>query len=208
MPGRKSAGGMKKGGGPGGKRPGGRGKKQGSVLPIIAAAIATVIIGIILLSLYGQRLKEFLPQRPGKGPEEARTVTVYFSDSEGMYLSPEKRGIRKGDLRAEVRGALAELIRGPAGELGPTVPEGTRLLEVTIKGGIAYVDFSREMKEGHRGGSTGEILAVYSIVNTVTLNFPEIKEVQILVDSRIEKTLAGHIDISRPLWADKKFIKG
>ena len=57
------------------------------------------------------------------------------------------------------------------------------------------------------GGSTGEILTIYSIVDTLTLNFPEIKDVQILVEGRKKDTIAGHIDITTPLAPDKQIIK-
>lgn len=203
------------GGGGGAQRPSRRNGRKGSVLPIIAAVLATVIIGIILLSLYGERLFAPSPAPGRKAGEEkreaeakTREVTLYFSDQEGLYLAPEKRLIKRGDLGAEISEAVTELIKGPAGTLGATIPEGTRLLDVEIKGGMAYLDFSPEMVRRHTGGSTGEIQTIYSIVNTVALNFPEIKEVQILIGGRVEKTLSGHIDISHPLWADKLVIKG
>jgi hypothetical protein len=49
---------------------------------------------------------------------------------------------------------------------------------------------------------------IYSIVNTVALNFPEIEAVQILVDGGKRDTLAGHIRIDFPLVPNKNIIKG
>ena len=59
----------------------------------------------------------------------------------------------------------------------------------------------------HEGGSSGELQTIYSIVNTLALSFPEIKEVQILVAGNREETIAGHIDITTPLGPDRKIIK-
>jgi spore germination protein GerM len=87
------------------------------------------------------------------------------------------------------------LIEGPESALTPTIPEGTRLLSVKIKGTTAYVNFSGALADNHPGGSSGELQTIYSIVNTVALNFPEIEAVQILVDGGKRDTLAGHIRI-------------
>ena len=49
------------------------------------------------------------------------------------------------------------------------------------------------------GGSLDEIFTVYSIVNTLTDNLPAIAAVQLLVDGHQVDTLAGHVDVRRPL---------
>ena len=40
---------------------------------------------------------------------------------------------------------------------------------------------------------------MYSIVSVLTVNLPAIKSVQILVNSHEVDTLAGHVDLRRPL---------
>ncbi len=62
--------------------------------------------------------------------------------------------------------------------------------------------------ENHSGGSSGEIHTIYSLVNTIALNFPRIKEVQLLIEGRRRKTLAGHVEIDYPLTPDKTMVKG
>ncbi|HPW21762.1 MAG TPA: GerMN domain-containing protein, partial [Vicinamibacterales bacterium] len=49
------------------------------------------------------------------------------------------------------------------------------------------------------GGSQHELLTVYAIVDTLTANLPAITSVQILVDGREVDSLAGHVDLRRPL---------
>ncbi|MBT3387327.1 MAG: hypothetical protein HN417_05300 [Desulfobacula sp.] len=41
----------------------------------------------------------------------------------------------------------------------------------------------------------GELLAVYSLVNSLTLNISKIKMVKILIQGKDALTLAGHIDL-------------
>lgn len=123
-------------------------------------------------------------------------VNLYFSTRDAMYLLPESRQINKIDLYTDV---VKGLIRGPQNSnLSPTLPEGTEILQVRVKDGISYLNFNKALVENHWGGSTGEILTIYSLVNTMT-QFDEIKKVQILIEGNTVETLAGHLDISEPI---------
>jgi len=137
--------------------------------------------------------------------EEMVEVNLYFSDSQAMYLVPEKRKISQ--IPSLARQAVIELIKGPENsDLYPTIPEGTQVNEVYIADDIAYIDLSEEIFKNHPGGSSGELMTVYSIVNTLT-EIPSIKGVQILVEGNEMKSLVGHIDISMPLLRDEDWIK-
>ena len=137
--------------------------------------------------------------------EEMIEVNLYFSDSQAMYLVPEKRKIPQ--TPSLVRQAVIELIKGPENSASyPTIPEGTQVNEVYIADDIAYIDLSEEIFKNHPGGSSGELMTVYSIVNTLT-EIPPIRGVQILVEGNETKSLVGHIDISMPLLRDESWIK-
>ena len=73
--------------------------------------------------------------------------------------------------------------------------------------GVAFVDLSAEATTAHRGGSLDEIFTVYSIVNTLTENLPAITAVQLLVNGRQVDTLAGHVDVRRPLAKDLRWTE-
>lgn len=137
--------------------------------------------------------------------EEMVEVNLYFSDSQAMYLVPEKRKIPQTPSLA--RQAVIELIKGPeSSDFYTTIPEGTQVNEVYIADDIVYIDLSEEIFKNHPGGSSGELMTVYSIVNTLT-EIPPIKSVQILVEGNEMKSLVGHIDISMPLLRDEDWIK-
>ncbi len=137
--------------------------------------------------------------------EEMVEVNLYFSDSQAMYLVPEKRKISQ--IPSLARQAVIELIKGPENsEFYSTIPEGTQVNEVYIADDIVYIDLSEEIFKNHPGGSSGELMTVYSIVNTLT-EIPPIKGVQILVEGNEMKSLVGHIDISMPLLRDEDWIK-
>lgn len=66
--------------------------------------------------------------------------------------------------------------------------------------GTAFVDLGGPTLQGGWGtGSHEELMAVYSIVSTVTTNFPEVKRVRILVNGEPAETLAGHVSLKRSL---------
>jgi hypothetical protein len=51
-----------------------------------------------------------------------------------------------------------------------------------------------------------ELLTVYTIVNAITTNLPDVQSVQILIDGHEVDTLAGHVDLRRPLRKNEAFI--
>ena len=65
----------------------------------------------------------------------------------------------------------------------------------------------REISPAHPGGSMTELLTVHAIVNAVTANLPAVQRVQILVDGREVDTLAGHVDVRRPLGRDTSLVR-
>lgn len=173
-----------------------KGKKSLSTIIIIAAL--TLVAGIIALVWFAG----------GPAKKETKEVTLFFSDEDGLYLKAEKQLIEKGDPVSEAASAVQALLNGPKDpKLAKTLPDGTKLLSVKIDGPVATVDLSSEVITKHDGGSSGELQTVFSVVNTLAMNFPGIKEVQLLVEGKKEDTLAGHIDITQPLGPDMKTVK-
>jgi len=139
-----------------------------------------------------------------------REVLLYFSDGEGEYLVGERREIlKKSDLMEEAKEAINELIEGPKGRLTRTLPPRTKLLGLQIEeGGVAKVDFNKALSSDHPGGSSAEIMTLYSIVNSLNLNFPQIKCVQILIRGKAVESLAGHLSLRTPVSPNPDLIKG
>lgn len=145
------------------------------------------------------------------GPLRRIAVEVYFPAAQESGLVSEVHEIFEtgapGDRAKQI---VADLIAGPTNELAlRALPRGTDLRQIyVLDDGTAYVDFSEDFRAGASGGSTGELLTVYSIVDSVVLNVPEIKRVGILVNGRPIPTLNGHLDLSRPLRPDVSLIVG
>lgn len=137
-------------------------------------------------------------------------VVLYFSDDQAMYLVGEKRNIVKPTAKSIVE----ELVKGPstksegAGKLYATLPVEAQVIDVQIKEHIAYVNFKGNLSEKMQGGSAGEGMALFSIVNTLVLDKElGITKVQFLVDGKKVDTIKGHYDVSKPMSEDKEMIK-
>ena len=97
--------------------------------------------------------------------------------------------------------SLDELFGGPLGDLDEALPEGAELTGVRLEGDQVVVDVSRAFATDLPAGSSAEMLAVYSIINSVCFNYPQIARVWITVEGN-QKTVLKHLDLSDPLPPD------
>jgi germination protein M len=136
-------------------------------------------------------------------------VTLYFSDQQVEYLVGEKRRIPRRDrLPERAKAVLEELIRGPRSELLPTIPRGTRVRGVTIgEDGVCTVDFDGAIVRNHPGGTSSELMTVYSIVESLTKNVTGVQTVRILVEGEPRETFAGHLFIGAPLGPEPLYVR-
>ncbi len=123
-------------------------------------------------------------------------ATLCFGDENSDYLIKEYRKITCLPHPEKKAAALvSELIKGPQGKAIRTLPESTRLRSVTLKDdGLMIVDLSGDLIQHHPGGSTSEMMTVFSLVNTITMNTGDVRRVKLLVDGKTVDTIAGHID--------------
>ena len=145
------------------------------------------------------------------GPTEVRKIKArlfYVADS-GTKLKSVEQDVPYGEGTVEqAKAILTAQLTPPAEGVVSALPAGTKLraLFVTAKGD-AYVDFSRDLVSAHPGGSMSELLTVHTIVHALTNNLPGITSVQILVEGKEVDTLAGHVDLRRPLARDPAWVE-
>lgn len=152
------------------------------------------------------------PPVAADGPDAATAhieATLYYGAEDGGALVAVRREV---PLATGIVGQAREILTvqlQPAPEPYLTlVPPGTALRGFYLTDrGDAFVDLTGEVSRGHPGGSFAELLTVYAIVNAVTTNLPAIQRVQILIDGREADTLAGHVDLRRPLAGDTALVR-
>ncbi len=183
-------------------------QRMGKRLIAIAFAVTALVLGALMLQKYYQA-KYRRPAVP-VAVETAGTqvITLFFAAPDHAGLIRESREIEACSEVADcVAAALQELVNGPMGELNATLPQDSTIRSVLVKGDLAVIDLGRELQEGVPDGSSAELAAVYSMVNTITVNFPAIKKVQFLLEGSEVATLKGHVVLGRPLGPDLRMEK-
>jgi hypothetical protein len=140
--------------------------------------------------------------------ENRREVMLFFQEKKSEFLAPEKRRIfLTASVADQAKQIVVEVINGPQDSgLLPTVPRETRVRGFYLdRFGTAYVDLSGEIVARHPGGTAEEIATIFSLVNSLTYNLPEIKRVHLLVDGEERDTLQ-HLDLRRDYRQDLSIV--
>ena len=189
---------------------------------VVAIAVAAVLFGVGLMTGLSQLLS-----RPAPGPVVAEAVpspppapapvvpkikaTLYFMSEDGLHLVPTEREVPLAEgAVAQARSIVESQLSADApAPLISTIPKGTLLRGIFVSDRHeVFVDLDPAIKKSHPGGTLQELMTVYTIVNCVLTNLPDLQEVQILIGGQEADTLAGHVDLRRPLRKNDSLIAG
>ncbi len=136
--------------------------------------------------------------------QKSISVTLYFADDDANLVT-ERRSAPIIDNSVE-KTIVTELLKGPESDkLNATIPPGTRLISVETKENVCFVNFSSEFVTKHSGGSTGEALTVYSIVDSLT-ELKNVDKVQFLVEGN-KIDVYKHLEFNGPFERDDSMVK-
>ena len=191
---------------------------------VIAGAIVGVIavaLGWLLMASLSRVLRvtepAATPETPAQQPSTNATpavprikATLFFASEDGRALVPVEQEIPLaegvvGQARALVDAQLAAAAPAP---LVSAIPPGTKVRAVFVSDrNEAFVDLDATVRDKHPGGSMNELFTVYTVVNAITTNLRDVQRVQLLIEGREVDTLAGHVDLRRPLRKNEGLIK-
>jgi hypothetical protein len=137
---------------------------------------------------------------------ETRERAIYFTrvDNDGVILrSKVSRKLTVSD--SPMLDSLTALLAGPGAEeqrrgMVSLIPKNTRILAATVRGSTAYISFSEDFQY-NTYGVEGYAAQLKQVVWTVT-EFPNITDVQILIEGRRVDYLGEGIWIGGPLNRD------
>lgn len=137
-----------------------------------------------------------LPPQAVRG--DASVVVMLYYPARGGGLTADSLGVkRQFDAQSQAREALSALFGYQRAGQAAVIRDLRLRAFYLDPAGTAYVDLSPASEQRDvRGSAWEELMAIYAVVNTLTQNFEEIKEVRFLLDGREAQTLAGHIDAS------------
>ena len=136
-------------------------------------------------------------------------ATLYFASEDGLQLVAAERDVPLAvGVVAQARSILAaQRSADPPAPLLSTIPKGAALRGIFVSArNEAFVDLDPAIRTAHPGGTHQELMTVYTIVNALLTNLPNLQEVQILIGGQEADTLAGHVDLRRPLRKNEGLI--
>ncbi|MFP3042548.1 GerMN domain-containing protein [Treponema primitia] len=150
-----------------------------------------------------QAVPEPKPAAPPVSPTvPSRNQTLYFIQVDGDGALLRKAVTRSVKSASPLTDTLRLLLQGPTAEeqrrdLRSLIPPGTKLLRAEVRGSTAYINFSEEFQFG-TNGVEGYMGQLWQIVWTAT-EFPNISDVQILIEGNVVNFLGEGINIGSPL---------
>jgi hypothetical protein len=144
------------------------------------------------------------PPPPAERPVETRDRSIYFVQETrgGTELIPVKviRKIPVSD--SPLLDCLNALLAGPTANessrgIIDCMPSGTRVISTLVRGNTAYINFNEQFQY-NRGGREDYTAQIKQIVWTAT-EFPNVHDVQILIEGNIVDFLGEGIRIGSPL---------
>jgi hypothetical protein len=154
------------------------------------------------------------PPAPGTPAPPEKAVprikaTLFFASEDGLRLVPTEAEVPLAEgVVAQARSIVeAQLATAAPPPLASTIPQGSTLRGIFIsQRNEAFVDLDPAIRSAHPGGTLQELMTVYTIVNALLTNLPTLQEVQILIGGQEVDTLAGHVDLRRPLRKNEGLI--
>ena len=188
---------------------------------IVATAVATIAFAFVLMTALSRLLST--PTPAGVAAPDAPVApvapvapavprikaTLYFASEDGLRLVPIENEVALGEgVVAQARSILeAQLAAAAPAPLVSTIPKGATLRGIFVsQRNEAFVDLDPAIRTSHPGGTLQELMTVYTIVNALLINLPNLQEVQILIGGQEVDTLAGHVDLRRPLRKNEGLI--
>jgi len=177
----------------------------------VAVGFFVDVVGRVESLMRSERETEENPFKPPTQPLYAPTdppisVKVAFPAASGnpLLTAEDEMIFKSGEVTNRAKQILQKIEEGPHSDgMVASLPKDTKVQDFFVSDeGTAFLDFSTAISTNHPGGVLNEMATVYSVVNSLTYNLPEIKEVKILIGGVEKETLAGHCLLLLPLAMD------
>ena len=135
---------------------------------------------------------------------ERTTLVLYFADEDGTGLVETKQVVAYNSNISMEKLVTEHLISGPLSDGAyPVTDPSVKLMAVTTKDGICYVNLSKEFLTKH--GKLSDEVVLYSFVNSLT-ELPNINKVQFMIDSETEISFGDHSYLNEPFDRNLEII--
>lgn len=133
------------------------------------------------------------------------TLRLYFADKAGKKLTEEEVSVRYNSNISVEKRIVEQLIKGPSMEGAyPTLPPETKILGVSVRDGICYVN----LDEGflNMDYKISPQVRLYSVVNSV-VEGGDAGQVQILVNGKTDVEDQDGISLAKPFSRNLEIVE-
>ncbi|MEF9940763.1 MAG: GerMN domain-containing protein [Lachnospiraceae bacterium] len=128
---------------------------------------------------------------------QVTALELCFANQDGERLVKEKVNVRYNSNMSMEKLIIEQLLKGPSTITGQkAIDENTKLLGVSLKDGICYVNFNEAFLTAVKGVKPE--IVIYSVVNSV-VNGGNATQVQILIDGESDVVFQGSVKLDKPL---------
>ena len=137
---------------------------------------------------------------------ERTGLILYYADEEGTGLIKTSENVAYNSNISMEKLVTEHLITGPLsyGVYPVTAPE-VKILSVTTKDGVCYVNLSKEFLQ--KQGKLSDEVVLYSFINSLT-ELPNINKVQFMVDSETEISFGDHSYLNEAFERNLEIVDG
>lgn len=171
--------------------------------------LAIVVFAITLLIILPYRcLRFFMPASPpadkpltSAQSDQTEEIILFFADQEGRLIQEERSINRCAAKDQRIKVVLEELRKGSFRHFERLLPPQTAVHNVWLVADTAIIDLSEGFVENLPRGSYAEMMAVYSMVNSICATMSEIRYVKLNISNN-RKAHLKHLDLREPLEPD------
>lgn len=136
---------------------------------------------------------------------ETVELTLYFAAENGKHLRKAVRSVEYNSNISLEKVVLENLIGGPIGDdLYPTINSNTKIISVTVKDKICYVNLSEDFL--NQQYTILPELTIYSLVNSL-IELNGVNKVQIAIDGETNAVFRDAISLSSPFERNLDVLK-
>ena len=153
-----------------------------------------------------QQMDDFV-QNVGSSLHSYQTdeITLYYANDSGSKLVKEIVTVKYNSNTLYEKMILEKLVEGPKAKvIHPTIAPNTRILGVSIKEDICYVNLDNAFLT--TAFSLDPKITIYSIVNSI-IDGGNCKQVQILVNGETNVKYRESVDLSQPLSKNMEIVE-
>lgn len=137
--------------------------------------------------------------------EKELIIDIYIPNENYTKLITKKESIKIKSGEPLGFKVLEKLIEVSNNDDKNLIPSGTKILGYKQNNKIVTINFNKEFVDNHNGGNTGEMMSIYSIVNTLC-SLDSIEEIIFEVEGE-KKEYYKHVDLSKSFKLNKELVE-